>query len=317
MNKLNEKQIIKIFQTQLGNKNFVSDDVEFFKDGSKLLVGKTETLVESTDVPPKMKLSDIARKSVVAAVSDFAAKGVKPLFGMISVTIPQMYTEKKIRGLAKGLANAAKEFNFRFLGGDTNEGKELVIQVTLIGTSKKIVHRSGAKIGDTIIATGPFGYSKAGLCFLQKNKKGTKRFLKKISNSVFKPMPRLEFGLKNYNYFSSSMDSSDGLSTTLNEMANQSKKKFFIFQLPANSDLFEFAKKNKLNPIDLIFNGGEEYEIISTVNPKNIQRVKKSAKFLKIPLIEIGFVRKGSGVFYHDKDKTIKIKDEGWLHFRS
>ena len=317
MNKLNEKQIIKIFQNQFGNKNFVSDDVEFFKDGSKFLVGKTETLVESTDVPPKMKLSEIARKSVVAAVSDFAAKGVKPLFGMISVTCSQMYTEKKIRELAKGFANAAKEFNFRFLGGDTNEGKELVVQVTLVGTSKTIVHRSGAKIGDIIISTGPFGYSKAGLYFLQKNKKSTKRFLKKISNSVFKPIPRLEFGLKNCNYFSSSMDSSDGLSTTLNEMANQSKKKFLIFQIPSNSDLFEFAKKNKLNPIDLIFNGGEEYEIISTVNPKNIQRVKKSAKNLKIPLIEIGFVRKGSGVFYHDKDKIIKIKDEGWLHFRS
>ena len=62
------------------------------------------------------------------------------------------------------------------------------------------------------------------------------------------------------------MDSSDGLSTTLNEMSNQSKKKFVITRMPSENDVFDFASSSRLNANDLILNGGEEYEIVATVN---------------------------------------------------
>ena len=110
MNRLNEKKIIKIFQNRLGNKCFVPEDVELFKIGKKYLVVKTDTLVESTDVPPGSKLEDVARKSVVSCVSDFAAKGVKPTFGLISLTIPKKYSKSKLENLAEGFRKAAKEF---------------------------------------------------------------------------------------------------------------------------------------------------------------------------------------------------------------
>ena len=55
MSRLNEKKIIEIFQSRLGNKCFVPEDVEFFKIGKKYLITKVDTLVESTDVPPGMK----------------------------------------------------------------------------------------------------------------------------------------------------------------------------------------------------------------------------------------------------------------------
>ena len=84
--------------------------------------------------------------------------------------------------------------------------------------------------------------------------------------------PRLEFGLKNKNYFSSSMDSSDGLSTTLNEISDQSKKRFVINKLPTERDVFDFANSNNLDVNDLVFNGGEEYEIVATVNPSNLKK---------------------------------------------
>ena len=53
------------------------------------------------------------------------------------------------------------------------------------------------------------------------------------------------------------MDSSDGLSSTLNEMANQSKKKFVVNNIPAKDEVEEFAKKQKINSESLIFHGGE------------------------------------------------------------
>ena len=83
MSKLSEKKIIKLFQNRLGNTNFVPEDVESFKIGKKYIVAKVDTLVESTDVPPGMKLEDVARKSIVSCVSDFAAKGVRPIFGIV------------------------------------------------------------------------------------------------------------------------------------------------------------------------------------------------------------------------------------------
>ena len=316
MSKLSEKKIIELFQNRLGNTNFVPEDVESFKIGKKRLVAKVDTLVESTDVPPGMKLEDVARKSIVSCVSDFAAKGVKPIFGIVSLTIPKRLSRSNIESLAKGFQRAVGEFKLKILGGDTNEGKELVINFSLFGISEKIVNRKGAKTNHVIITSGPFGYSGAGLSILLKNKNGSKKFKAKAKRAVFRPNCRLTFGLKNKNYFSSSMDSSDGLSTTLNEMSTQSKKKFVITRMPSENDVFDFASSNGLNANDLIFNGGEEYEIVATANTSNLTRIKKYAKKHRIKLYEIGYVTKGSGVFYKKDGKLIRIKDKGWQHLQ-
>ncbi|SVB51287.1 uncharacterized protein METZ01_LOCUS204141, partial [marine metagenome] len=275
-----------------------------------------DTLVESTDVPPGMKLEDVARKSVVSCVSDFAAKGVKPIFGIISLTIPKRFSKLNIESLASGFQKATKEFQLKILGGDTNEGKELVINFSLFGVSEKIVARKGAKTNHVIITSGPFGYSGAGLMILLKNKNCSKRFKAKAQRAVFRPNCRLMFGLKNKNYFSSSMDSSDGLSSTLNEMSNQSKKKFVITRIPSENDVFNFSNSNKLNPNDLIFNAGEEYEIVSTVSMSNLPRIKKYAKKHQIKIYEIGYVAEGRGVFYNKNGKLVRIKDDGWQHLQ-
>ncbi len=316
MSKLSEKKIIELFQNRLGNTNFVPEDVESFKIGKKRLVAKVDTLVESTDVPPGMKLEDVARKSIVSCVSDFAAKGVKPIFGIVSLTIPKRLSRSNIESLAKGFQRATGEFKLKILGGDTNEGKELVINFSLFGISEKIVNRKGAKTNHVIITSGPFGYSGAGLSILLKNKNGSKKFEAKAKRAVFRPNCRLTFGLKNKNYFSSSMDSSDGLSTTLNEMSSQSKKKFVVTRMPSENDVFDFASSNGLNANDLIFNSGEEYEIVATANTSNLTRIKKYAKKHRIKLYEIGYVTKGSGVFYKKDGKLIRIKDKGWQHLQ-
>jgi len=60
MAKLDEFSIIEIFQKNLVKKKFVSEDVEFFTIGKTKMVAKVDTLVESTDIPSKMKLSDAA-----------------------------------------------------------------------------------------------------------------------------------------------------------------------------------------------------------------------------------------------------------------
>ena len=308
-------RIIDIFQSALNDK-FVSEDVEYYKIGKKYFVLKIDTLVESTDIPKNVGLQYIARKSIISCVSDFAAKGIKPIFGIVSVVLPRKLSKKKIEDLAIGFGKASKEFGIKILGGDTNEGKEISISFTLFGITNKIIKRKGAKLNDIIISSGPFGYSSAGLSILQKKKKHSQSFGIKAKNAVLNPKSRLMFGLKNKNYFSSSMDSSDGLSTTLEELARQSKRKFIITNVPAKADIFDFAANNRLNAMNLIFNGGEEYEIIATVNPSNLTKIKKYAKIHHIQLYEIGYVAKGNGVYLQKNGRFIKIKDKGWHHFQ-
>ncbi len=315
MTKLDESSIIKIFQNKLRNKKFVSEDVEIFNLGKTKIAAKTDTLVESTDIPSKMKLVDAARKSIVACVSDFAAKGIKPQYGIISVNLPKTISRSKIAEIAKGFKKACDEYGISILGGDTNAGKEIVFNVCIFGKTDNIVSRKGSKNEDLIFVTGPFGYTSAGLNMLLGKKKGKANFVKKSIKSVVKPKPKLNFGIRNKKYFSSSMDSSDGLSTTLNEMSKQSKKKFIINNIPSMKDLQYYAKSQKLDLNTLVFHGGEEYEIVFTTSPKNRQTIKKNARLLKISIIEIGYVTSGKGVFIQKNNRHVRLRDLGWKHF--
>ena len=228
MKKLNEKEIIRIFR----QKKNLAEDVELFHLGKELCAANIDTLVESTDIPAKSDFVDIARKSVVSSVSDFAAKGIIPKFCIISVTIPKTFSKNQITKMATGFRKACNEFDLEFLGGDTNEGKEIVIHVVLFGKAGKIVPRNGARNGDIIITTGPFGYTSSALQILLKKKKSTKKFSNIAKTKFFHPIPRLKFGIACRNLLSSSIDSSDGLSSCLQELSASSKKRFVITKIP-------------------------------------------------------------------------------------
>ncbi len=316
MKKLDETSIIETFQKGFGRSKFVSEDVETFSLGRNKIVAKTDTMVQSTDIPSQMRLSDAARKSVVACVSDFASKGVRPSYGMISVNLPKTVSPSEVRQITSGFGKAAREFGILILGGDTNEGRELVFNVCLFGVAEKIVARSGSRKGDLIFVTGPFGYTSAGLDMIQGRKRGSTAFIKRATDSFTRPRPRLDFGIKGRKYFSSSMDSSDGLSVTLNEMSRQSKKRFIITKTPALKDVRDFAVSTKSSLDEMVFNGGEEYEFAFTVRPSHRKAIIKSAGLLKTPIMEIGFVTSGKGVYVQRDRKLVRLKDDGWKHFK-
>lgn len=317
MKKPDELEIIKIFQSKFGRKSkFSPEDIEIIKiDGRKFVI-KSDMLVRSTDVIPGMKTWQIARKSIVSCVSDFVCKGIKPKYATISLALPPV-TKRTILELSKGFARASDEFGVKIIGGDVNEGKELVIEVSMFGTINKFPSRGGSKAGDIIITSGPFGYSSSGFDIFLHGYKGKPHFVKKCKQSVMNPTPRSKFGLLAARYFSSSMDSSDGLSITLNDMSDRSGKKFVIEKLPVKEDVVEFARSNKRDLLNTVFCGGEEFEIVATVSPRNIQKVTKLAKKFQLPLFEIGNVTKGKGVVFHKNGNFKAIKRCGWVHLRS
>ena len=316
MTKLSENEIINIFQTKLGNKKFVSEDVEKFTLGKTKIIAKIDTMVQSTDIPQKMELSDAARKSIIACVSDFASKGVKPQYGIISINLPKSISKKEVKDIAKGFKKACEEYEISIVGGDTNEGKEIVFNICILGNSNQIITRKGANEKDVIFTTGPFGYTSVGLDILLNNKKKISTLIKKSIKTVTNPKPRLNYGLRNKKYFTSAMDSSDGLSTTLNEMSKQSKKKFIINKIPIDTNLNNYLKKQNKDLNKAVFHGGEEYEFVFTIPSKYKKIIIKNAKLLKTPIIEIGYVTFGKGVYLEDKGKKIRLKDLGWKHFK-
>ena len=325
MIKLDEKQIIRIFADKLGISNL--DDIAVLRKG---IVIKSDMLVASTDIPPGMEAWQIARKSIVSCVSDLAAKGVKPYAAVISLGIPNSCSMQRpvIEGLAEGFALASKEFGVKIVGGDTNEASELVIDCTMIGFPRfKVPTRSGAKPGDYVVVSGLFGFAPAGLSILlQKNAVTINEnnhnddnddinsiFRKQAVKSVLEPRPRQRFGLAIARYFSSSIDSSDGLAISLYQLASQGENiDIIIYSMPVVSGLDKFAQDNGLDSHDLLFHGGEEYEIVATISDTKIRRAKTAAKRAGVDLYVIGRVQKGSGkVFVQNR----MLENRGYIHF--
>src|SRR5574341_325792 len=317
MKRLSEFQIINLISRMLGiskKPTAWNDDVATIPLGNKLLVFKCDMLVQSTDAPRQMKLSQIARKSIVSSLSDLACKGIIPLATLVSLAIPKDFTEKDIIALADGFKTAEREFSVNIIGGDTNEGKELVIDCCMIGLSNHIVRRSGAKNGDVIVTSGAFGYSASGLKILTRKTKTNKKFRNKAIRAVLMPQPRLEFGELLVRYATSSMDSSDGLAITLHELSKQSKKRFIVNELPSTKEIEEFAKRNRYNFNELVLHGGEEYEIVATIPKRYLTRVKNLARKARCKLFVLGTVEKGTDVFMIEKGKRTKIEKRGWEH---
>ena len=312
MKKLSEREIIGLMK----GRKFHSEDVEIFKLGNEKFAVSVDTLVESTDIPKGSKLSDISRKRIVSSLSDFAAKGIIPKFCIVSLTLPSSISKKQVQELSRGISNACKEFKIQFLGGDTNQGSEISIHVVVFGIAKRMIKRNGAQIGDIICTTGVFGYTAAALELLLRKKKSTKKFATKAKQLFFRPKPRVEFASSSINHITSSMDSSDGLSSCLNELASQSKKKFLITKLPINDSIREFSVKNRINLKKLVLDGGEEFELVFTVAPNNLMKIQNLAKKFKIRIHEIGVVENGKGVVFKNKNKSFVIRDKGWDHFR-
>jgi thiamine-monophosphate kinase len=86
--------------------------------------------------------------------------------------------------------------------------------------------------------------------------------------------------------------------------------------MPSENDVFDFASSSRLNADNLILNGGEEYEIVATTSKANLPKIKKDAKKHSVKLYEIGYVTKGTGVFYKRSGKLVRIKDRGWQHLQ-
>ena len=323
---LGEKKVIEIIKDRLEMIPDMpvpfGDDVSAVQLGKdRLAVVKTDMLVGKTDVPPGMTLRQAARKAVVMNVSDFAAKGVKPLIGLASLGLPRGFTDKDVEQIGLGLNEGAREYGAYIVGGDTNEASDLVISCSLLGFSdrKTLVKRSGAEPGDIVAVTGHFGKTLAGLKILLEDFSVPEEIKDALIDAIFVPKARLREGLAlaNTGALTASIDSSDGLAWSLYELSDASNVGFRIDNIPLAPEAVKFAETHGLIPWELGLYGGEEYELVMTVKPEGWEEARKAAPDLEASLTRIGRATEAKKLELSVDGEVKPIERRGWEHFRN
>jgi thiamine-monophosphate kinase len=323
---IGERRIIELVLGQLDQMPEMpipfGDDVSACDLGNdNLAVLKTDMLVDKTDVPADMSLWQAARKAVVMNVSDFAAKGVKPIAMLVSLGLPRTLTRKDVEEIGKGLNAGVREYGAYVVGGDTGEASDLVISLSLFGVAKRqeVMLRSGAKPGDLVAVTGFFGKSTAGLKILLDGVRATPKTRKILVDSVLMPHARLKEGLvlSQTKAVGGAIDSSDGLAWSLHEIARASHVGFLINRLPISKEVKEFVKVNRLDPLELTLYGGEEYELVLTIKPRLWEKARKAVETVGGKLLLIGKVTAEKHVLLEIDGQRRFIEARGYEHFKS
>jgi len=324
--RLGEHEIIELIRKRLdvlpGSFLPFGDDVSTVAlDEERVAVLKTDMLVGKTDVPRGMSSWQAARKTVVMNVSDFAAKGVEPKAALVSLGLPRSLLHRDIEEIGRGLNSGAREYGAYVIGGDTGEASDLVIAVSLFGITerKRLMLRSGAKAGDIVAVTGFFGKSSAGLRLLLDGCAASEDLREVLISSVFMPQARLKEGLALADSLAvtSSIDSSDGLVWSLNELCRMSGVGFLISSVPIADEVKYFADFNGLDALELALYGGEEYELVITVKPKMWGEAEVAIERAGGSLLPIGKVVREKQIFLELDGKKQIVEPRGWEHFKS
>ncbi|MDG6929290.1 MAG: thiamine-phosphate kinase, partial [Nitrososphaerota archaeon] len=304
---MNERQIIeeirKAFGAAPATDEGMFDDVVRVDPGKGKLILKADMFVADTDMPPGMTLRQAARKSLISCLSDFAAKGATPEGFMVSLALPRRLSGRRtVQDIVSGLRDASREYSVRLVAGDVNESKSLSIDCIMYGFSGAKVTRGGARPGDSVIATGPFGYSALGLRHLLAGLRLPREVVARCVSSVTAPRPdfRTIRDIASSGMAHSSMDSSDGLARTLHEISRQSGVRIEMTTLPTDDALKELLRGGVL--ADAVLYGGEEFIGVATIPPDRMTDATRMAKKAGGRIYEFGAVREGSGVVYKTPD---------------
>jgi thiamine-monophosphate kinase len=320
---LGELRIISILERALGTSALTvvgfGDDISAVRLSKRqIAVLKTDMLVGSTDIPPGMSMKQAARKAVMANVSDLAAKGIRPLAGIVALGLPAYLTRRDVHGIASGLAQAAKEYGFHLVGGDTNESKDLTISIALFAIANRgqLILRSGAKVSDIVAVTGEFGDTAAGLKALLEKKKRPTQLARPLYQAVYNPRAQLDLGLRlaASGAVTASIDSSDGLAWSLHELSKASRVGIRLDIIPVSEAAKKFAELYNYSTNDLALYGGEEYHLVVTVRHGRFEVAQRAARGKLKP---VGVVtREFRGVRSRQAGKETIIARKGWEHFK-
>ena len=334
INELGEFELIKLISKNIKLKNKssvlgIGDDSAIIDNSKLQTIVSTDMLVEGVHFDLSyFPLKHLGYKSIVSSISDIYSMNAECNQVTVSIAISNRFKVESIQDLYSGINLACKNYGVDLIGGDTtSSNKGIVISITAIGSAKKekIVKRSGAKNNDLIVLTGSLGKAYLGLQVLEREKQvflvnqNSKPDLSpytKLIESQLKPEARkdvISFLDENNIIPSSMIDISDGLSSELIHLCSSSKVGCQIYEEKFNFDesFLSTCKEFNLEPSTIFLSGGEDYELLFTINQDSYELIKDNDYFNVI-----GHITENLDLELNGKDsKKTTINSMGWRSF--
>ncbi len=307
----------------------IGDDAAILDYKNQKSIVTTDMLIEGVHFDLSyFPLKHLGYKAVVSSISDICA-----MYGItkqitVSIAVSNRFKLESIQELYSGIKLACKRYNVDLIGGDTTSSlKGLVISVTAIGCTTKsgYVTRSGSEINDLVVVTGSLGGAYLGLQVLEREKQvflvdpNNKPDLTKYKDIIerqLKPEAKtdvINFFMENKIKPTSMIDISDGLSSEIIHLCKNSGKGCIIYEekLPISVETHDTCKEFKLEPSTIALSGGEDYELLFTINSTDLEKIQQNDEFSVI-----GYITKESDINLITKDgKTTPITSMGWKSF--
>ncbi len=276
-------------------KTGIGDDtavVEYDRENYLLLT--TDVVVDGVHFTTKTaSLYQIGWKALGVNISDIAAMGGEPLYGLVSMGM-QKAKARFYRGIYKGILDIARMFRVDIIGGNLSRSDVLFVNIFLAGKVKKedIVLRSTARPGDLLFVSGTLGGA-------QKRKQFS--FIPRVNEAkiiIRKTKP------------SAMIDLSDGLASDARKLAEASGCGFEIeaWKIPVSVDA---SRKNRI--FSALYDG-EDYELLFAVPPDTAKFVPE--KIGDVRITKIGKLTEKKTFVLKNKDGSKnKIFKEKFRHF--
>jgi thiamine-monophosphate kinase len=303
----------------------IGDDAAIISSGGRTeWVLSCDTFLENVHFRAKTHPPDsVGYKALARATSDLAAMGATPRYFLLTLALPATRTGPWLDGLLKGMARAARELGITIIGGDTTRSRTVFISITVLGeiAPGRALTRSGARPGDVIYVSGKLGRAQLGLELVLRGH-AQDRQLRALVQPHLYPKIRLELGawLARQGIATSAMDLSDGLSTDLARLctASQVGAKIYASKVPTVTTLPAVARKisdRSLDPLNLALHGGEDYELLFTISPRETKKLSRAPG--AAALTAIGEITHNHQlILVEPNGHATPLRSEGWDPFR-
>ncbi|TFZ59686.1 thiamine-phosphate kinase [Methylorubrum sp. Q1] len=286
------------------------------------LVVTADAIVAGVHYFPDDPPGSIANKALGVNLSDLAAKGARPRGFLLTLALPDDWTEAWLAGFAEGLGAASHAHGCPLLGGDTvRSGGPALIGVTAFGEvpAGGILRRQAAQAGDRLCVSGTIGDAALGLALrLTPDPALAPLHRDALLDRYLHPRPRLALGPVLRRHARAAMDVSDGLAGDLTKM-------FAGIGLTARIDVpavplspaAQAAISGDASRLDTALTGGDDYEILCAVPPGSVGAFLAEARAAGIPVAEIGTVEAGDGPprFHDAHGREMSFACASFSHF--